>query len=317
MSHPSSSTDSVEATSSSIPGAPPSTAENASPTVAFQGEPGAFSEEALLEHFQGQAASLPCRDFQGLVLATQDGRADFGMIPVENSLAGTVAPAYDAILQGGVEIVAERILPIRHHLMALSGAGIGNLRKALSHPVALAQCTGFLRHHPHIQPTVVHDTAGAAREVGERQDRSLAAIAPAGAARRYGLSIVASDLQDRDDNQTRFYLIRKVGGGKASPATGRPDRFKTVLIVELPDQPGSLLQALDPFSREELNLAKLESRPAPVPWSYRFIVEVHGSMEDPAMDRAVAALADSALTLRVLGSFPAGSAEDASGGDVT
>ncbi|TVR61473.1 MAG: prephenate dehydratase [Gemmatimonadales bacterium] len=276
------------------------------PRVAFQGAPGAFSEEAILTHHRTvPVVPLPCRDFRELVLTVAGGGADQGMIPVENSLAGTVAAAYDALLDTPVEIRAEVILPIRHHLMAVPWAKLEGIREVFSHSVALAQCNRFFQAHPDVRPVVAYDTAGAAREVAERKDSSVAAVAPEAAAARYGLTILARGIEDRSDNQTRFYLISRpdAPAGPRAPETsaGR----KTVLMVEMPDQVGSLHAALGPFAREGLTLSKVESRPAPRPWTYRFILEVRAGMESPAMRRAVDELRADATSVRLLGSFPA------------
>lgn len=277
------------------------------PRVAFQGAPGAFSEEAILRHHPSTSVvPLPCRSFRELVLTVAEGGADQGMIPVENSLAGTVAAAYDALLDAPVEIRAEVILPIRHHLMAVASTRLEDIRKVFSHPVALAQCTRFFDKHPELEATAAYDTAGAAREVAERKDPTMAAIAPEGAATRYGLTILARDIQDRSDNQTRFYLItRRAGLDGAVDQETRTTSSKTVLFVEMPDRIGSLHRALGPFAREGLSLSKVESRPAPEPWTYRFILEVRAGAEEPAMRRALEELGAEATLLRLLGSFTA------------
>lgn len=275
--------------------------------VAFQGAPGAFSEEAILRHFQSTpVVPLPCRSFRELVLTVAGGGADRGMIPVENSLAGTVAAAYDALLDAPVEIRAETILPIRHHLMSVPWARLEGIREVFSHPVALAQCTRFFDGHPELEARAAYDTAGAAREVAARKNTAVAAIAPEGAATRYGLTILARDIQDRSDNQTRFYLITRANTGtgpRVSPEATTPQ--KTVLFVKMPDRVGSLHQALGPFAREGLSLSKVESRPAPEPWTYRFILEIRAGTGEPAMVRALDALRADATSLRLLGSFPA------------
>ncbi|TVR67012.1 MAG: hypothetical protein EA422_00820 [Gemmatimonadales bacterium] len=291
------------------------------PRVAFQGAPGAFSEEAILSHHRTvPVVPLPCRDFRELVLTVAGGGADQGMIPVENSLAGTVAAAYDALLDTAVEIRAEIILPIRHHLMAVPWAKLEGIREVFSHPVALAQCTRFFQANPVLRAVAAYDTAGAAREVGERKDSSAAAVAPEGAAARYGLTILARGIQDRSDNQTRFYLITRpdapAGPGSAETATTTAGR-KTVLMVEMPDQVGSLHAALGPFAREGLTLSKVESRPAPRPWTYRFILEVRAGMENPAMGRAVDELRADATSVRLLGSFPAAAPSASPAGDAS
>jgi len=290
--------------------ASPQPALEPTPRVTFQGELGAFSEEAVAHHFSRRAHPLPCRGFREAVQRVETGEADFGMIPVENSLAGSVAPAYDALMAAEVEVVSELIRPIRHVLMGTSRATLDGLRQVRSHPVALAQCTAFLGERTNLQAVAVYDTAGAAREVAGKGDPTVGAIAPGGAAERYGLKILATDLQDRMDNQTRFYLIRSTRPGGTpphpQPKAPAPDStaFKTVIIVELSDEAGSLFSALEPFAREGLSLAKIESRPASVPWSYRFILEVRESESAPAMRQALTELKRKASEFRVLGSFP-------------
>lgn len=182
--------------------------ERSSRVVAFQGEPGAFSDEAI-RHLRGpETPTLPRRTFEAVRRAVLDGEADLGLLPVENTLAGTVVGAYDALARGGVRVCAETIRPIRHFLLGVESAREGELRRVLSHPVALAQCTDYFEARPGIEAVAVHDTAGAARRVAQANDPTVAAIAPRGAGERYGLSVLRADLQDRSDNQTRFYLIR-------------------------------------------------------------------------------------------------------------
>jgi prephenate dehydratase len=279
--------------------------------VAFQGEHGAFSEEAAFQAFGERVEPQSCHDFVRLVEAVSNGRAHFGVIPVENTLAGSVAPAYDALTSGEVEIVGQVIRPIRLHLMGPPGAVLPDLRKVLSHPMALGQCGRFLSGLPGVEAVAVYDTAGAALEVARAGDPALAAVAPLGAAARYGLDILASEIQDRSDNQTRFYLIRSPAPDRPSPplpSRGEGSRYQTVLVCELPDRPGSLHGALGSFARQGIDLSKLESRPAPAPWTYRFIFEVRGHRQSPSMERALDELASRASLLRVLGSFPVGEA---------
>lgn len=313
------------------------------PVVAFQGEHGAFSEEALLDHFRGRACPLPCRAFEDVGEAVRSGGADFGLLPVENTLVGSVQGSHDVLADGGLVIVGEVILPIRHFLMGLPGAREEDLREVLSHPVALAQCTRYFRAHPGVRAMAVHDTAGAAREVAQRRDPTLAAIAPAGAARRYGLAILARDLQDRSDNQTRFYLVQGESGGGdhgvpacgpaavASLPLGVPDStpggpdpvlgapgptpagpdaipaaFRTVLLLELRDRPGALLRVLEPFARRGIDLSRIESRPAGDPWRYRFLLELRVDGRSHPARTALEEVARETTRLRVLGSFPMG-----------
>jgi prephenate dehydratase len=274
-------------------------------TVAFQGEPGAFSEEALTLLLAGRAEGLPCRDFMDVGRAVESGEAQLGLLPVENSLAGSVLGSYDVLLRSELEVIGEVVLPIRHMLMGLPGSTLQGLEEIRSHPVALAQCVHFLRSHPAIRAVAAHDTAGAAREVSEGGNEAVAAIAPEKAAARYGLTILARDLQDRDDNQTRFFLVAPPAVEGGSPRPVLPDGPPSVaLVVETGNRPGSLVDALLPFARRGINLSKLESRPGEEPWTYRFFLELSADLADPGVQEAIAEVEARARTLRILGCFP-------------
>lgn len=272
--------------------------------VAFQGELGAFSEEAVRTWFRAGVDPVPCREFREVGDAVRDGRATAGLLPVENTLAGTVQPAYDVLVEPGLSVVGEVILPIRHFLLGLPGTTVDSLHRVISHPVALAQCGRFLSHHPDVEALAVYDTAGAAKEVAERQDPSLGAIASSRAAERYGLEVLAKDLQDRSDNQTRFLVIRR---DSQEPLPEEAERagagWKTALLVETENRPGSLVDILRPLAAEGVNLSKLESRPGATPWSYRFFLEFEGNPGDSAVERAMSEVRTRAQSVRVLGSF--------------
>jgi prephenate dehydratase len=274
------------------------------PTVAFQGEHGAFSEEALLTHFGGRALPLPRRDFQAVGEAVLGAEADFGILPVENTLAGSVQGSHDVLAEGGLTIVGEIVIAIRLFLLGVPGAREDQLRRILSHPVALAQCTRYLRAHPRAEAVAVHDTAGAAQEVARVGDPEVAAISPRGAAERYGLSVLASDLQDRSDNQTRFYVVcpEEALADRLMPPAEGP--YRTVVLLELQDRPGALLSVLQPFASRGIDLSRIESRPARTPWRYRFLLELRVNAEDRAARDALAEAREVTTVLRVLGSFP-------------
>ncbi len=277
--------------------------------AAFQGAPGAFSEEALRTYFEAeglphQVEPLPCRSFTEVVAAVQEGRADYGVLPVENTLAGSVTGSYDALAEGRLSVIGEVIRPIRHCLLGLPGTRVEDLRRIVSHPVALAQCTRFLSSHPKAESIAVYDTAGGAMQVAEGGDPTMAAVASRGAGERYGLQVLAADIQDRDDNQTRFYIVQTEG--KPRPEShSNASGHKTVMVIEVEDRPGSLLDILEPFARRRLNLSKLASRPSAAPWRYRFLLEVQANAEDEAMSLAVREVEAHASSVRVLGSFPA------------
>lgn len=273
----------------------------------FQGALGAFSEEAVLL-LVPDAEPIPRSTFGEVVRAVERGEDDVGVVPVENTLAGTVVEAYDALAAGDVTVLAEVAIPIRHCLLGVAGTTLDGLREVRSHPVALAQCRGFFATHPDIEARAVYDTAGAAMEVAELSDRGLAAIASARAGDRYGLDVLHRDLQDRDDNQTRFYMVtpgRAVDDGQWADMRRDAGRLKTSCVVELENRPGSLHELLGVFAARTLSLTHVTSRPAPTPWTYRFIVEfAHTSPgeADAALEEA------RALTtkLRVLGTFGTG-----------
>lgn len=252
--------------------------------VAFQGEAGAYSHEALEFALGPGTDPVPCRDFKSLIRSVVAGEADLGMLPVENSLAGAVGGAVDALLDADLEPVAEVVRPIRHCLLGLPQARAESVSRVLSHPVALAQCLGFFEGRPDLEAVAVHDTAGAARMVRDGGDASVAAIASASAAARYGLEVLARDLQDRDDNQTRFLVVRRPGHAAAVPSAGP---LRSLVVFETADRPGALVDVLMAFARHGLNLSRLASRPGRIPWTYRFVAEVDADLRDGSGRQAV------------------------------
>lgn len=280
------------------------------PRVAFQGEPGAFSEEAIFEFFGDRAVPLPCREFRHVGEAVRSGAAEYGLLPIENTLAGAVVGSYDVLADGGLVVIGEVVRPIRHFLLGVPGASIAGLRRVLSHPVALAQCTRFLLAHPGIEAVAVHDTAGAAREVAERGDASVAAIAASGAADRYRLDRIAADLHDRHDNQTRFLVLRRAdapgGGALPDPTSRGPSAtgpWKSMLVAEMENRPGALVALLAPFAERSVNLSALECRPGGEPWTYRFFVELEADVTIGGARAALEEAGARAVTLHTLGVF--------------
>lgn len=272
--------------------------------VGFQGALGAFSEEAV-RALVPDADPVPLATFDAVVRAVEGGSVEAGVLAVENTLAGAVAEAYEALVGGHVTAVAEVAIPIRHCLLGLAGSSVEKIREARSHPVALSQCRGFFADHPKIRAQAVYDTAGAAEEVAALGDPSLAAIASARAGERYGLEILMADLQDRDDNQTRFYLIVR-DAKQDLPSDG----LKTACVVELEHRPGALHELLGVFAGRGLDLTNLASRPGVTPWTYRFILEFrHASVEEGR--EAIEAADAQCSSVRVLGTFPAWQSERA------
>lgn len=273
--------------------------------VAFQGELGAFSEEAVRVLFGREVEPLARREFADVAEAVLRGDADCGLLPVENTLAGSVVAAYDVLASQPLEIVGEVVTPIHHCVLGLPGATLEGLARVTSHPVALAQCTRWLASHPTVRAVAAYDTAGAARDVAAGADPSVAAIAGRGAAERYGLRVLAADVEDRPDNQTRFLAVIARGADAPAVLAGRPgDAMKTAMIAETANTPGALVGILAPFAARDINLSKLESRPTGEPWRYRFLIEIDADARDEDAAAALAEARHHAARLDVLGSFP-------------
>lgn len=271
--------------------------------VAFQGELGAFSEEAARRFFSGPIEPVPCREFREVGAAVAGGSVAYGLLPIENTLAGSVVASYDVLAAEPLEVVGEVIVPIHHCLLGVPGAELARITRVLSHPVALAQCSRFLLEHPTIEAVAVYDTAGAARDVARAGDPTVAAIAGRAAAERYGLDILASNIEDRPDNQTRFLVVARAGSAPPPEAARPGAQKKTALLVETDNTPGSLVQVLLPFANRGINLSKLESRPAAAPWTYRFFMELEADAAAPDTQEALAEVRRRASALRILGSF--------------
>ncbi|HEY2375635.1 MAG TPA: prephenate dehydratase [Gemmatimonadaceae bacterium] len=267
--------------------------------IAFQGELGAFSEEAVQRAFGTGAEPIPCRENRDVAREVANGRGDAGVLPVENTLAGSVPASYDAILaEPTLHIVGEVVLPIHHCVMVCPGATLDTLRTIESHPIALAQCASWFAAHPSIVQRAAYDTAGAARDVAAALDVSRGALASRIAAARYGLELLAENVEDRGDNQTRFVVLeREPAQLEASTAA------KTVLMLQVDNRPGSLVRVLTPLSNRGLNLTKLESRPTGEPWTYHFVLEFEHRAGDPDVIAALRDVEREAARTRVVGTY--------------
>jgi prephenate dehydratase len=266
--------------------------------VAFQGEPGAYSEAAALEHLGPETATVPCETFDQVFAAAESGQVDCGLVPIENSLAGSIHRNYDLLLQHSLSIVGEHHLRVRHCLIGLPNAALSHVRTVISHPQALAQCEKYLRSQPGVKVEAAYDTAGSVKIVSERRDMALAAIASRRAAEVYGMAILAEGIEDDPANFTRFLAIAP------QPVVPTGDS-KTSIVFTLRNLPGALFKALSVFALRDVDLTKIESRPlVGKPWEYLFYIDFAGSTSDPAATRALEHLGEYALTLRVLGSYP-------------
>jgi prephenate dehydratase len=266
--------------------------------VAFPGERGAYSEDAVAALWPG-AEAVPARYPLDVTRAVMAGDVDAGILPVENTLAGSVVASYDALASSDeLHAVAEEVVRIRHCLLGPKGARLESIELVESHPVALAQCNVFLARHPRIEVRAATDTGRAARDVAESGDTRRAAIAGLAAAQRYGLEVLAAGVEDRPDNQTRFLGISRTPAAIAKGTSAR-----TSLVFTTPNDPGALVRALEPLAEHALNLSKLESRPTGEPWTYRFFADVEHTAGDAAYDGAMRAMCAATQTLRVLGTY--------------
>jgi prephenate dehydratase len=272
--------------------------DQATITVAFQGEHGAYSEQAVRQHFGSAVCTLPCRSFIDIFDALQNGRTTYGMLPVENSLAGTVVPAYDLLVDHDLHVQAEVVLRVEHCLMAPPGTKLNDVRRVISHYQALGQCEQTLRRMG-LEPVDYYDTAGAARDLAADPQPETAAIASELAAQTYHLDILARHLEDQDFNYTRFFVL-----GYAPPP--RRDPSKTSIILTTRHVPGALYEVMGELARRGLNLTKIESRPRRNrPWHYLFYVDFEGHADDPVVQEALLGILNRASFLKVLGSYPA------------
>lgn len=272
--------------------------QESSIVVAFQGERGAYSEQAVRRHFGKTVSPLACHTFADIFEAIHRGKAGQGMLPVENSLAGTVVPAYDQLMDHDLRIQAEVILKVEHCLMAAPGTPLAEIRRAISHPQALAQCERTLRRL-NIEPVVHYDTAGAARDLAAEPQPNTAAIASALAAESYGLEVLVRNLEDLPFNYTRFFVL-----GLSDPP--RQDPSKTSILFTTGHEPGSLHAVLGELAERGINLTKIESRPRRNrPWHYLFYVDFEGHVDDPGVQNALMGILKRASLLKVLGSYPA------------
>ncbi|MFA6124338.1 MAG: prephenate dehydratase [Sphingomonas sp.] len=263
--------------------------------VAFQGAPGANSHIAAREAFP-QGLPLPCFDFADAIDAVRDFRADCAIIPIENSLHGRVADMHFLLPESGLVITGEHFLGIRYALM---GSGpLSGVREAMSHPQALGQCRLWLRDQG-IAPVAYPDTAGAAALVAERDDPTLAALAPPGAAALYGLDTLASDIADAEHNTTRFVVLAREG---QEPVGEGP--WMTTLIFEVNNVPAALYKAMGGFATNGVNMTKLESYQRGGSFAAtEFYADVDGRPSDPGLGRALAELAFHSKWVRVLGTY--------------
>lgn len=274
--------------------------------AAFQGERGAFSEEAARRLLAPDVPVAPCQSFQEVFESLKSRRVTAAVIPIENSLHGSVHENYDHLLNYDFQIAGETSVRIVHNLIAPPGVSFRQIRKAYSHPVALNQCLKFFAQNPQIEKVPFYDTAGSVKMVLEKGLRDAAAIASAIAAEIYGGRIVKKSIEDDRQNFTRFFLLRRKDY-KPRRTPDAPRGWKTSVVFTTRNIPGALFRALSAFALRDLNLAKIESRPLRgKPWEYLFYLDFMGHIEEERCRNALRHLAELADFLRVLGCYPRG-----------
>jgi prephenate dehydratase len=266
--------------------------------VAFQGVHGAYSEQAVRQHFGDQVEVRPFPNFSRMFEAIQTRAVTYGLLPVENALAGAVNQAYELLMDHDLRIQAEVILHVRHALLAAPGSTIDDLKCVRSHPQALAQCEGFLKRHQ-LEPVPYYDTAGSARDLAAQPQPHMGAIASTMAAQLYQLEVLEANIEDVAFNFTRFFVL-----GHDDPDRG--DYNKTSIVFATRNQPAALYECLGEFAHHDLNITKIESRPRRNrPWEPVFHLDFEGHWQDAAVQEVLARLLQRASFVKMLGSYPA------------
>jgi prephenate dehydratase len=276
--------------------------------VAFQGELGAFSQAAARQLLGPDVKVLPCTRFEDMFRNLQDGTVEGAVVPIENTLAGSVHENYDHLQNFDFPIVAETSVRIVHNLIAPPGVSFSKIKRVYSHPVALNQCLDFFTRNPQVEKVPFYDTAGSVKMVMEERLEDAAGIASTVAAEIYGAHILKRSIEDDRQNFTRFFLLRTPAFAKRHPVTaeGRA-QWKTSLVFSTRNVPGSLFRGLSAFALRDINLAKIESRPLRgKPYEYLFYVDFLGHVDDPNVQNALNHVRELADYLRVLGCYPKG-----------
>jgi prephenate dehydratase len=276
--------------------------------VAFQGELGAFSQQAIRQLLGPRAEPAPYQRFDEVFAALRGKKVDAAVLPIENTLHGSVHENYDLLLRYDFEITAETSVRIVHNLIAPPGVTFERLRKVYSHPVALNQCLDFFRRHKRIQRVTFYDTAGSVKMIMKEMPDDAAAIASDLAAKIYGGKILRREIEDDRQNFTRFFLLEPAGSKTRTVRGGAKNPWKTSLVFSTKNIPGALFRALSALALRDLNLVKIESRPLRgKPWEYLFYLDLLGRSSDPVVEKALGHLEELADFLRVLGTYRAAS----------
>ena len=273
--------------------------------ISFQGERGAFSEIAALEYFGDTAEPVPQLWFDDAFKAVEQGHCDYGMLPIENSLAGSIHVNYDLLLQHNLHIVGEIKLRIVHNLLVTPGVSKADIKNVQSHPKALEQCVNFFRNNPDLKAETVYDTGGAAKMLSESGVRDIGVIASSRAAAHYGLEIIEVGIEDNPKNYTRFLVLAP------EPREPDGDRVKTTIVFSVPHEPGMLFTAMSVFALRDISINKIESRPLiGSPWEYFFYLDFEGKASSLPCSRALNHLQEITTYYKLLGTYEEGRTVD-------
>ncbi len=275
--------------------------------VAFQGELGAFSQQAIRQLLGAHAEPAPYQRFDEVFAALRAKKVGAAVLPIENTLHGSVHENYDLLLRYDFEITAETSVRIVHNLIAPPGVTFERVRKVYSHPVALNQCLDFFRRHKRVERVTFYDTAGSVKMIMKERPGDAAAIASELAAKIYGGRILRREIEDDRQNFTRFFLLEPPGSRPRTLRGAAKNPWKTSLVFSTKNIPGALFRALSALALRDLNLVKIESRPLRgKPWEYLFYLDLLGRSSDPVVKKALGHLEELADFLRVLGTYRTG-----------
>ena len=275
--------------------------------TAFQGEPGAFSQVAATQLEGDNFTPVPTETFEEVFVSVVNGKCHSAVIPIENTLHGSVHENYDYLLKYDLSIRGETLVRIVHNLIAPPGVNFAKIRRVYSHEVALNQCRQFFEENPEIERSPFYDTAGSVKMVMEKGLRDAGAIASAAAAQIYGGRILKKSIEDNRRNYTRFFLLERPKRGSRFIKPAAAKKFKTTLVFTTRNTPGALFRSLSAFALRDLNLTKIESRPLRgKPWEYLFYLDFIGHVDDAVPRNALGHLAEVADMLRLLGCYPIG-----------
>ncbi len=265
--------------------------------VAFYGERGAYTEQAMLQYFGTKTEGIPMETFEEVMKAIRDGEAEYGVLPIENSSTGTLADIFDLMAEYDNYIIGEQLVKIEHNLWGLPGAELSDIVRVYSHRQGLLQCSDFLKQHPKMEQVDGGSTAGCARRILEEQDLSQAAIASKRAGEYHGLQLLQEGIHNEDHNTTRFIIISNKKQYEA-------DAERTSLCFTLPHKSGSLYHMLSHFIYNNINLTKIESRPIQgEAFAYRFYVDIEGGLDQPAIKNALHCIKEEATWMKILGCY--------------